>query len=149
MTSLYSHYSRLHCTLLPKQPKWSGLPRNIAIRQGGGKYAVYLDIDDFWGCKHLEGIWRSLRACNSPVWGFFNDFLGQNSGRFLRRHCDPEIKFKNGTSNIVHRTDSGAQWTDGYLHDYLFIKQLHSIAPPALMDCGEYCVCHIPKVLDI
>lgn len=149
ITEAYGSDSRLKPTILPKQPLWSGKTRNTGIRQAEGKYLLYLDIDDFYGADHLKGLYASLTAANEPKWGFFNDLLGFPNSTFRERHCNPHEKFRNGTSNIVHRRDLGVEWGDGYLHDFLFVKKLLSICPPTILPAGQYCVCHIPKSLDI
>lgn len=140
---------RMHVQTIPKQPRWSGMPRNIGLRNSGGKYAVYLDIDDMWGDSHLSIINAAISANNEPKWLFFDDWLGSPDYTFRRRYCSPDERHRNGTSNICHRVDIGVEWGGGYLHDFEFIEKLKKICPPVIIEAAEYYVCHVPKRLDI
>jgi glycosyltransferase involved in cell wall biosynthesis len=149
ITAHYRHDPRLRCVTMPKQPIWSGGPRNRGINEANGTYILYLDIDDFLGTNHLQRLHDAIQAAGRPQWVFFNDWLGRPDYTFVERHCFPDRKHRNGTSNVCHSRTINVQWPSGYLHDYTFIQQLVRQSPPVIVPAGEYYVCHVPKTLDI
>lgn len=131
---------------IQKQPTFSGVPRNIGIQAAQGEYIVYLDTDDYLDVTHLERIAEKL---NGFDWVYFDEWIYLNK-KWVRRICDINIRFRNGTSNICHKRSIPVQWGGGYEHDYEFIQALKRVSPNyAKVDAGGYFVCHIPSRYDI
>lgn len=135
------------CSLIQKEKTFSGRPRNLGIDKAQGEYIIYLDIDDFWGDKHLNIVADQLDGLD---WVWFDDYIWNESGKeFQRRSCNVYKKFSCGTSNICHKKFPDLFWkTEGYLHDYDFIKQLMQYKKFKQVQAPEYYVCHIPGRFD-
>jgi glycosyltransferase involved in cell wall biosynthesis len=125
---------------LPKQPLFSGLPRQIGIMNSSNKWITYLDSDDEFGDNHLMNIINNLDE--NYDWFYYDDFMGKAE---KRRISSIEIN-KIGTSCIIHKKNVNAIWNNGYGHDWEFIKQLGEKYKK--IDGMKYIVHHIPGVLD-
>lgn len=151
LQSNYLHHTNIHCFSIPKQPLWSGTPRNTGIFKATGKYIVYLDIDDFIGTHHLHIIHDEIQKLGEPEWVWFNDYEGNRQGDFSVKNRDINKKGQHGTCNVCHKREV-AYWPDRstYLHDFEFItllKQSKSI--PYKITTPEYYICHVPHKFDI
>lgn len=148
----YLEDERINCILIEKQDLWSGGPRNSGIMNAGGEYILYLDIDDFFGKKHLEIIASELSKFGNPEWDWFNDLEGKKDGSFSEKERDIFKKHQHGTCNVVHKTRLGALWPHNgdYAHDFVFCNQLKMLSEIfCKLKTPQYHVCHIPKKLDI
>ena len=140
---------KVECSLINKQPLWSGKPRNLGIQKCKGEVIAYLDIDDYLGVNHLKTIAEKIAGYD---WIFFNDLIPVKNkpGQWEERKCGFQ-RGNNGTSNIAHRKDLGVYWEDeSYQHDFRFIERLKRSSKRFIhIGSGWYHVCHIPKLLDI
>ena len=128
--------------LLPKQRRWSGVPRNYGIRKAKGDIICYLDHDDCFGINHLQMIADGF----SGDWVFFDDYTYKDG--FKQRKCKLK-KYCCGTSNIAHK--KGVFWCENNkygLDDWHFILKLMEYGEPKFIQ-AEYMVCHIPNKYDI
>jgi glycosyltransferase involved in cell wall biosynthesis len=144
--------NRINCILIEKQELWSGGVRNTGIWNAGGEYILYLDIDDFFGNKHLEIIASELEQFGFPEWAWFNDLEGTKTGKFNEKERDIFKKHQHGTCNVTHKTRLGALWPHqgDYAHDFVFCNQLKMLSENfCKLKTPQYHVCHIPKKLDI
>lgn len=126
----------------PKQPAWSGVCRNIGLKNATGEWIAYLDTDDWFGEQHLNIISKHL---TTDEWLWFNDYrlIGKD---FRERNCDVYHWGMCGTSNIIHRKGI-AQWKDLCIYsedDFNFIKKLITIHRPVQIATPQYYVGHIP-----
>lgn len=138
---------KVQCSLISKQKLWSGNVRNFGIKHCTGDVICYLDNDDYFGKDHLKIIADNFKDND---WVFFNDLYPSKTLQgyiFAERLCFPDVKGKNGTSNIAHKKSMNVLWKDStYLHDFKFIEELKKasdkwqIIPPA-----QYKVCHVPR----
>lgn len=123
---------------LPKQPLFSGLPRQTGILNAKYNWITYLDSDDEFGENHLANIIQNLD--DNFEWFYYDDFVGEN-----KREVSLAIN-KIGTSCIVHKKSLEAVWKDGYGHDWEFIKQFGNNYKK--IEGMKYIVHHIPGVVD-
>lgn len=144
----YLGSARVHMTHIPKQPIWSGIPRNTAIKEATGDWVIYLDTDDLWGPEHLAIVSKGLKDGRVKDWAYFNDWYW-NGERFDERECDIHTYGKHGTSNIVHRRDINAWWPQSsganYAHDRHFINELKKSGKGTRIATPRYFVCHDVK----
>lgn len=151
----YAGSCRVHLHSIPKQPFWSGAPRNVGIKNALGTWITYIDTDDLLGERHLAILRESLRSEPPNGWAYFNDlYYDVEDQRFKERICEIDKYGKYGTSNIVHRRDLGVWWPQddkrfNYAHDRYFVDGLKSKGKGVRIAPGQYFVCHdIKKVSD-
>lgn len=152
VSSQYINDDRINCFLIEKQPLWSGGPRNVGIKNATADYIVYLDIDDYYGQNHLKIIHQGIQDAGNPDWVWFNDYVGEKSGRFHEVERNILKKYDHGTCNICHSKSMDIYWPEqgNYLHDFDFIGRLKSVSDNYIrIATPEYYVCHIPNKLDI
>lgn len=146
---------RIDCLLINKCPMFDGGPRNVGIKFAQGEWILYLDIDDNFGPDHLQIIADEIDnkiTSDKIKWAWFNDLIYKPALKtFAERTCNINQKYRHGTSNLVHRANSGALWkTAGYAHDYHFTEELKKISPITMqLKTPQYYVNHIPRVYDI
>lgn len=147
----YSTNEKIKCSLIAKQPLWSGSPRNFGIDKAKGEYIIYLDIDDYFGVFHLSRIKEGLEEKNFPQWVWFNDFEWSKHGSFYEMDRDIHKKFHHGTSNVCHRRSLEVFWDDKgtYEHDHVFIKKLKAFTNVYKIATPQYYICHVPNKFDI
>lgn len=138
----YGHLPQIGLTKIPRQPLWSGRPRNTALSKGNGLYAVYLDVDDYFGRDHLRIIADQI---GDAPWVWFNDLLGSPDKTFTERECYIDQFGQHGTSNICHLKDM-VRWPDrgDYSHDHQLITKLRKVATGKRIETPQYHVCHLP-----
>lgn len=146
----YPDNDTVDCLLIPKQPIWSGKPRNEGIKKAKGEYIIYLDADDMWGESHLNIINAELDQYNNPDWVWFNDLLMEKDGRKWERQILINQRFQNGTSNICHKRVCAVEWKGtGYgFDDWNIVTQLQRYKS-AKIKTPQYYVCHLPNKLDV
>lgn len=131
---------------IPKQVKWSGVPRNTGIQKATGEWILYLDVDDYLLSTHVEKIMSKVKTDDSWVW--FDDMIATHEGKVKKRACILSLG-KCGTSNIAHRKIALWDEKGTYAHDWRFIKNLYAVhRKPRKILAGEYVVCHIPGRID-
>jgi len=122
--------------LIDKQPHFSGNTRNIGIQNAQYDYIAYIDNDDVFGQGHLQAIADNL----DTDWLYWDDYV------------DGEIRpvwfeiSHIGTSAIAHKKALDCKWSDGYGHDWHFIRQLKNY--PSKRIKANYQVMHIPGIID-
>lgn len=133
---------------IPKQPMWSGTPRNVGIVKAKNEYIIYLDIDDVYVEDYLLSLSEEMKERH--MWYFVNDIIWSKD-KFIERHCDPNTLTMCGTSNIIHRRDMNVIWQKraSYKHDWYFIKLLSNKAAPIRLKSAGYKVMHTPYQYDI
>ncbi len=142
VTHKYEGNAQINCLFIPKQPFWSGTARDIGKFEGKGDYIIYLDIDDYYGKKHLETIDDQFGNWD---WVYYNDLVW--NGKWMERICNIRRIGQHGTSNICFKRSMQVDWSIyiGYAHDHYVIANLvkkynnfTKIATPG------YYVCHLP-----
>ncbi|MDD4515646.1 glycosyltransferase family A protein [Massilibacteroides sp.] len=132
---------RLRVVSINKRPVFSGEVRNTGLRFAKGNYIIYLDSDDMYEPDHMERIAEKL---DDYDWVFFNDSQF-NGTKYPQNNT---LTFGSAkTSNICHKNGLEVKWTDGYQHDFEFIKQLMNYSYKHIGDSG-YLVCHVPDLID-
>lgn len=152
---------RIRGLWIDKKSDFSGIPRNTGIYYSKGEWITYLDIDDLFGENHLKKI---ISQVGDSDWVYYDDrsydVTKQRKGfiekplfeDFHIHRCTFEKRGGMGTSNISHKK-IGAWWTQKgtYFHDFMFVNTLKGISKnfKYLEDTPEYCICHVPNLLDI
>lgn len=139
---VYGYNNKISGYLIPKQEPWSGTARDLGKMLAKGDYIIYLDIDDYYGLKHLETI--STQLANYD-WVFYNDLCWY--GEWKERVCNIRRLGQNGTSNVCFKRELKVAWSvfTGYAHDYYFNQQLVKKYPNcSLINTPAYYVCHLP-----
>lgn len=149
----YSDQEKINCIQIPKQPLFSGTPRNVGISKAKGRYIVYLDIDDYFGKDHLSIIEKGLRSNNYPDWVWFDDYEGRKGTppQFVKMERNIHKRGSHGTCNLCHKKDV-TYWNEKgtYLHDFEFALNLKRSSQDVIkIDCPQYYICHIPNRIDI
>lgn len=146
-TALTPKHHRIQLLKIPKQKIWSPVVRNTGIHYANGAHVCYLDTDDMLGPTHLQTIANNLDP--TAKWGCFNDFVWSHRN-WTEREVDPGVKFRCGTSNVVHK--AGIYWPElasDYLHDWTYISSLRLLGDPQRLPTPQYFVGHIPKRYDV
>lgn len=152
---------RIRGLWIDKKPAFSGIPRNTGIYYSKGDIITYLDVDDLFGKDHLKKI---VSQFGDADWVYYDDrsynvnkqkkgFIENPDFEDFHIHrCSLEKRGGMGTSNISHR-QIGAWWSvkATYFHDFMFVNTLRGISKnfKYLEDVPEYCICHVPQLLDI
>lgn len=143
---------------LRKQAPFSGTPRNYGIDIAHAPIICYLDTDDMFLPGHLRAVLDGFAAAPYADWVYYDDHVagphlvsGMPEIRYTRG-TDPLVMGNIGTSSIAHRKACVAKcrWTEGYGHDFEFVKQLVEKYPNyKKIDGGGYLVCHLPGGVDV
>ena len=145
----FANDSRIKCTKIPKQTKWSGTVRNTGIKQATYPYVCYLDTDDMLDSDHLQIIVDNIKD-NDWIW--FNDLrYDTRKEKFVENYCDINKLGRCGTSNLAHKKEI-ALWLEkgDYGHDWQFIKELKKASKKyAKVETPSYLVCHVPGLYDV
>lgn len=147
VTLIQEHYSdkRIRLFLIPKQPLWSGIPRNVGKFHARGENIVYLDTDDMYTPGHLSTIAEHFRW--NLLWVWFNDYRWNPAkGAWYENFCHIDKQGKHGTSNICFRRSLEVSWEvkGNYLHDYYFVRELRKVVMGDAIPTPGYKVCHLP-----
>lgn len=146
---MMEYLPKIRILKIEKQKLWSGAVRNAGIFKAEGDVICYLDIDDYFGPDHLKNLDDNFGDCD---WVWF-DYLSYNRAkkRFDTFESNISIQGQCGTSSVAHKRSLNAFWGDNtYLHDWRFINSLKFMSknykkiPPS-----QYCVCHVPTLLDV
>jgi glycosyltransferase involved in cell wall biosynthesis len=136
---------KVSCYFIPKQPIWSGVPRNVGKMQAKGDYCLYLDIDDYYGKDHLKIINDNLRDYD---WVWYCDLRYRELTKtWYENPCFINRLGYNGTSNVCFKRSCDVMWPENkdYGHDYWFNQELvHKYKNNAKIQTPQYHVCHIP-----
>ena len=134
-----------------KQGMFSGTVRNVGIKYAKGEYITYLDVDDVFGKDHLQIINNQL---NGEDWVWYNDRswdAGLND--FAIHQINIDKVGQGGTSNVTHKRELGAWWTEKmtYMQDWIFIVSLKKASQDYkyLEETPYYNICHVPSLLDV
>ena len=142
-------FDKIQAYIIPKQPLWSGKPRNIGILKAQGEFIVYLDTDDRYRENYLLELAESIASGSRHDWYWVNDLRwNKYKGYFAENHCSIEAKGKCGTSNIIHRRSLTVFWADNgkYDHDWVMITKLkQASANHKKLPVLGYEVCHLPN----
>lgn len=141
-----------------KLPPFSGVPRNYGIDIAQAPVICYLDTDDMFLPGHLRAVLDGFAAAPYADWLYYNDhvagphLVNGMPERLYTRVTDPLVPGNIGTSSIAHRKGcvGKCRWTEGYGHDFEFVKQLVEKFPNyKKIDGAGYLVCHLPGGLDV
>jgi len=137
----YCDDHRINWLFMKKQEPFSGKVRQKGLEMAEGEYIIYLDSDDMYEPDHLEKVNGRL---DDYDWVFFNDSQF-NGTKYPQQNT---LTFGSAkTSNICHKNGLEVKWTDGYAHDFDFVKQLMNYKYKHIGDSG-YLVCHVPDLID-
>ena len=139
--------SRIKLRSVVKQKLWSGLIRNVGIKNAQYDWITYLDTDDMFGTDHLQIIVDNI---DNIDWVWFNELIYQDE-KFIERECNINIMGRCGTSNISHKKHL-ALWnlSNDYGQDWMFVKNLKKASLNfKKIPTPSYLVCHIPEILDV
>lgn len=136
---------KVSCYFIPKQPIWSGVPRNVGKMQAKGEYCLYLDIDDYYGKDHLKIINDNLKDYD---WVWYCDLRFRPLTKtWYENPCYINRLGYNGTSNVCFKRSCEVLWPEnrGYGHDFFFNQELiHKYPNNSKIQTPQYHVCHIP-----
>lgn len=139
---------RINIFYIKKQPIWSGLVRNVGVKNASGDWVCYLDTDDMFGVDHLKKIAEQVN--DSVDWVWFNDRSWDERLQRFNEQGRELVFTQCGTSNICHRPDlCGWPVKGSYKHDWKFIINLRtSSGNYKKIKTPEYLICHVPGLLD-
>lgn len=138
---------KVSCYVIPKQPVWSGMPRNLGKQMAKGEFCLYLDIDDFYGKDHLKTINDNL---GEHDWVWYCDLrYNELRKQWYENPCMINRMGYNGTSNVCFKRELQVFWPEGaranYGHDHWFNQELViKYKNGAKIKTPAYHVCHIP-----
>lgn len=126
---------------------FGGPARNAGISKASHDFIIYLDSDDCWGVDHLQKIAEEICSTCNFDWYYWNDWIYKNE-TWIERPVNIRLKGAVGTSNICHKRTLNIKWTESYLHDWIFVRELWHYESKRITT-PEYFCCHLPNGLDI
>ncbi|TXH51169.1 MAG: glycosyltransferase family 2 protein [Desulfurellales bacterium] len=147
---------RIRLYRISKQRIWSGMPRNIGIHMGTGRYVRYIDSDDVLQSDDLSSIAEGLKDAGMPELALCSDYAWDGSAWYERMAVQTRAN-GIGCSNIVVVRDHRAFWpeivyrhpSNGYDHDRQYFRHLCQHFAPVSITGGRYRVMHVPRKYDL